>query len=259
MMQIRRYATAILICGCLYVGFVVASGAGINPFSLNWDFAKVGQFGDSFGPLNTLMAAVAAVSAIAAYLSQSTELSHAKKDSELERKRGDRRDFESTFFNLLALLKDTTSEVEVSDQYGRNPVKGRDAIKRLIEEKSLGIDDDLSINQRDYTNAYLANRDDLGHYFRLFYHILKFVDESKIDDRYRYAQILRATISNAEMILLALNCIYGEGAPKLKVLIEKYKMLHNISASDAKSRNLHQLIDIEAFGDRDFYENNFCK
>ena len=42
----------------LWIIIIIASGAGYNAFPVNWNFATTGAFGDSFGPLSAVMAAV---------------------------------------------------------------------------------------------------------------------------------------------------------------------------------------------------------
>lgn len=74
------------------------------------------------------------------------------------------------------------------------------------------------------------------HYFRHLYHILKFVDgadslEISKDDfteRYKYASILRATLSPYELVWLFYNGISCYGNEKFKPLIERYSLLKNI-------------------------------
>lgn len=36
-------------------------------------------------------------------------------------------------------------------------------------------------------------------------------------------------LSEAELVLLALNCQFGDGRDKFKILVEQYALLHNIS------------------------------
>ena len=235
----------------LYVAAVVSSGLGWNPLGRQWNFENSAQFGDSFGPLSAVMAAIAAIGAIAAYFSQKEELARAKADSEIERVSSYKRDFENTFFNLVALFRSTVNDIEVEDLYGQNPVRGRDAIKRIVDEKIRSSRGSDAEDEEVYKSVYLRYRDDLGHYFRLFYNIVRYTDESQIDDKGLYVRILRATLSNAEMVLLGINCIYGGGREKFKPLVEKYALLHNISSQEALRRRFDTSFDGRAFGDRD--------
>lgn len=74
------------------------------------------------------------------------------------------------------------------------------------------------------------------HYFRHLYRIMTFIDESTfldkdskyIDERYRYASILRATLSPYELVFLFYNGLSYNGNIKFKDLIEKYSLLNNL-------------------------------
>jgi hypothetical protein len=239
-----------------YIVVIIASGAGWNPAHVHWNFQNPGAFGDSFGPLSTAIALVAAIGAVAAYQAQREELDHIKASAPLERAEAAKRDFEITFFNLLGLLRETVKEVDVTDQYNKDPLHGRDALKRILEEKigASGGNDEYDITK--FRNSYFIYRDHLAHYFRLVYHILKYVKNTADIDKMLYVRLLRATLSNAEIVLIALNCMYGGGKEKLKPLVEEFSLLHNISASDAKSRRIINAFDPSAFGDRSFSESD---
>lgn len=82
-----------------------------------------------------------------------------------------------------------------------------------------------------------TNKSSLAHYFRNLYHLILFVDEYKNFDnlftieevnelKYKYVRLVRAQLSNDELILLALNSISDYGQ-KFKRLIEKYYLLDN--------------------------------
>jgi hypothetical protein len=80
-----------------------------------------------------------------------------------------------------------------------------------------------------YETTYRLYRNDLGHYFRLLFNIVDFVDKWENEEKYFYLKTLRALLSEAELSIISLNCIYGEGREKFKPLIEKYALLNNIS------------------------------
>jgi hypothetical protein len=249
-MTFKRAMFAAGAVAVAYLVFVLASGLGFNPTGESWDFSVPGQFGDSFGPLNTFMAALAAVGALGAYFAQREELADAKISASTDRKLASKRDFESTFFNLISLFRDTTNDIEVPDQYNQKPVRGRDAIKRIIEEKIGGTQGNDEADSENYNYVYLKNRDDLAHYFRTIYHIVKFIDDSDVEDKRLYARLLRASLSNSEALLIALNCSFGEGRTKFRELIEKYALLHNLSEDDAQCWRLIDKFSEGAFGDR---------
>lgn len=89
-----------------------------------------------------------------------------------------------------------------------------------------------------YEKIYEPNRSSLGHYFRNLFHLVKFVDEYKGFDalyseskevkdlKYKYIRLIRAQLSNNELILLALNSITDFGSEFIS-FIEDYKLLKN--------------------------------
>lgn len=255
--MIKRFALywpLLALSTLAYVAIVIASGLGWNPLAQSWDFENSGSFGDSFSPLATLAALVAAWGAIGAYRAQQEELDHVKLLAPLERAEAAKRDFETTFFNLLGLLRETVKEVDVPDNYNKDPLFGRDAFKRILEERIGGTIGDDSSDARKFKEIYIRYRDDLAHYFRLVYHILKYIKQTNDIDKMLYVRLLRATLSNAEIVLIALNCMYGGGRQKLKPLVEEFALLHNISTGDANSRRIIQAFNKTAFGDRSFVE-----
>lgn len=249
-MNISRIAKIAIGCSIAYTVSVVIAATNFNPLNIELDFSKTGPFGDTFGPLNTAMATVAAISAVAAYLSQKDELERVRADSEREGKRIERRDFEATFFNLLSLFRETVKEIDIFDPYGRNPSSGRDAFRKILDEY-VSMNLGHSSIKESYRRAYNENQDDLGHYFRIFYHILKFIDDAPFDNKLIYTRLLRATLSSAEMIVIALNCLHGGGREKLKPLVESFSMLHNIPRRDALNWGIISGFEPSAFGDRD--------
>jgi hypothetical protein len=99
------------------------------------------------------------------------------------------------------------------------------------------------INQA-YMNLKRDREAQIGHYFRLLYHILRIVDGSSIltdEEKKDYARILRAHISEPEFALLFYNCIHPDGE-KLHPLVEKYDLLQSMS-----ERSVAQPIDLDFY------------
>lgn len=226
---------------------ILASALGLNIVSDSLDFERTGQFGDSFGVLNAIMASFAAISAFAAYQAQREELERLKNNEIENNYFAYKRDFESTFFNLLNLFRETVKEIDIKLEYDGDIFHGRDAISKILNalDKQYG-----SVIHERWVIIYDKYRDDLGHYFRIFYHIVRFIDESEIKNKLTYIRLLRATLSNAEIVLIGLNCIHGGGQEKLKPLVERYALLHNISSQFAEKWQLTTEFDASAFGDR---------
>jgi len=234
------------------LALTILSGLNWNPFHLNFDFEGVAQFGESFGPVGSIMAGVAAVAAYLAYDTQRQELAQAKLDSKEEKKARIRRDFEETFFKMLSQFSKITEDIVLMDYNTKDDVSGRIAIGKIIDQRICRTIREDKISDRDaYRMTYLQLQDKIGHYFSICYIILKFINESEIENKSTYIRTLRANLSNSEILLIALNCAYGGGKEKLKPLVEKYSMLHNVRVSSYNQFQLGAEFDVSAFGDRD--------
>jgi Putative phage abortive infection protein len=255
--QLKWILIVILLVFLGYLFAVIASGAGWHPFGTGWQFETTGQLGDSFGPLSAVMSSVAAISALLAYWSQREELQRLKLSAGSEQQRLEKNDFENTFFRLITLFRDTLVQIDI-DQQTREPARGADALQKFIRDYMISFDDAHTLDKspENFKKMYRAYQNDLGHYFRLFYHIVRFVDEAPIDDKMKYIRIFRSLLSNTEMVMIGLNCCYGEGNAKLRPLVEKYALLHNISAERAKQFGIVTVMGKAAFGDRKIGADN---
>lgn len=82
------------------------------------------------------------------------------------------------------------------------------------------------------------NRDALGHYFRLLYNMIRFVDskmpraseDTDRSERMEYMRIIRAQLSDAELVLVFYNCFSEYGDRMLKYA-KDYDILDNLDES----------------------------
>lgn len=239
-------AVAVLwIAGVLLQGFAATHGWTVA----SMDFAVAGAFGDAFGGLSAFMATAAAIGAWQAVIYQRQELDSSKaREQELDRISA-KRDFETTFFNMMSLFRSTVAEIRYEAPSTVDIRQGREGLSQILREIRLRAQKDGDW-QKSFKSVYHVHRDDLAHYFRLIYHIVVFIDQSNIENKMLYIRLLRANISNSEIILIGLNCIFGNGYEKFKPLVERYALLHNISAEDARKTMISTSFDQRAFGDR---------
>lgn len=98
-----------------------------------------------------------------------------------------------------------------------------------------------------YDHHFQIYHSALGHYFRNLYHLVKYADESNMPQTVKdqHVKILRAQLSNYEILLLAYNGMqpYGE---KFWNLIEKYSLIKNLNNETqlATTRN-KRIIDLD--------------
>jgi hypothetical protein len=264
MLRANNGKVALLVFGAFsaWVTIVLLSGLGFNLFQVRWDFSNTGLFGDSFGSLSAVMASLAAYSALATFHVTRQEIEDnrekEKKRSENEAKEKDlaenrrsvefkrlqKAEFERTFFQLLSAFRSIVSETDTQGQSGTKT--GRDAFKviegRFQDRAKLDIAHKVA-----WEKIARSYRNDLNHYFRFLYHTIQFVDSSDFIDRYFYVRLIRASLSDSELVLIALNCAHGEGFDKFKPLIEKYALLHNVSAGARNFYNLESLFLASSF------------
>ena len=229
----------------------------------------------SLDRLNTLFSGLAFWGVIWAILLQKRELIFQRHELELTRQevRGQKEQleaqnltmqqqrFENTFFSLLDLFNGIVNSIEITRVYRRGDepcvmAKGRECFTTFTTElsehyadmrKAHRTLDSLVLCQKAY-EAFSHSRQSLvGHYFRTFCNIVKFIDTSDISDKKTYMNILRAQLSSSELTLLFYNCLSDYGSEKLKPLVEKYELMENMAPSTLIIPEHRQLLNELAF------------
>lgn len=171
------------------------------------------------------------------------ELTGQKEEMILQNKTLLNQKFENTFFQLVTLFNSIINSLDLRRKDNKTVIAtGRDCFEkfytslRIKTKNSLGENIRLresSIEQvvQAYDEVYHKNKSDLSHYFRTIYHIYKFIDDSNIENKKRYASIARAQLSSYEQVLLFYNCLHDHGLKKFKPLIEEYAVFKNIDES----------------------------
>lgn len=227
------------------------------------------SFGDKFGAVNSLFAALAFAGIIITILLQRKELQLQREELQLQRSEQvatrevfeaqnemlSQEKFENTFFQMLSLFHSIVNAMDIRENDKKDVIKsGRDCFSFFYSkfEKELKIElfnknaqnlilDDkiVSLNLKDldkhdftpiYGKIYTEFRSDLSHYFRTYYHLIKLIDNSDIKNKQQYASIARAQLSSYEQILLFYNCLHSNGNEKFKPLIEKYALFKNLDS-----------------------------
>lgn len=110
--------------------------------------------------------------------------------------------------------------------------EGREVFQFLYEQqKKEGISMTQAIEESGIDGYEGFMQGELDHYYRYFYRILRYIDDSKLIDseqKYSYATILRAHLSIYELLLLYYNGLSDAGCDRLKPLMERYSMLDNM-------------------------------
>lgn len=81
-----------------------------------------------------------------------------------------------------------------------------------------------------YDYYFHIHHSSLGHYFRNLFYLVKYVDDSRFAQNFknRHIKILRAQLSNYELLLLSYNCLHDYGE-RFYPLVEKYELLKSLN------------------------------
>lgn len=198
------------------------------------DFRNTGQIGDTIGGImGPFVAIAAAILTFLAFWVQFKANEQQRKDIALER-------FESNLFQLIQIQEEITNNLsftptDSADRLYGSIFHGRQVFQILYREKTFpywGIEN--GIREKGII-SYEEDKDVnvLDHYFRHLYRVFKFIDEAPIfvndkNKKYEYACIMRASLSQYELIMLFYNCLSSNGREKFKPLIEKYAIFNNL-------------------------------
>ncbi|MEA1850189.1 putative phage abortive infection protein [Chryseobacterium sp. MHB01] len=237
------------------------------------DEGKRGTFGDMFGFANALFTGLSFIGLIVTILLQRKDLNTQREELKKQTNSIHIQNFENTFFQMLNLFHSLIDNLEYDD--GLNLTKGRNIfpilrskfngyLQEIITAENIKLQPNIPTGKREllfsklnvgeehitkaYHKLYFHNRNNLGHYFRTLYHIIKLVHNTPDIDKKFYISLIRAQLSSAEQILLFYNCIHFNGQIKFKPLAEKYGLFKNIDYSLLPNVNSKFLIKQSAFG-----------
>ena len=209
------------------------------PFCIS-DFSNTGPIGDTIGGImGPFVAIAAAMLTFLAFWVQFKANEQQRKDIALER-------FESNLFELIHIQQDITNNLIFVEKKGnKNKVQaqGRDVFQYVYEDYNFGLDSKYdntpiivgvkTLMRYQSVNRYtdLKELGCLDHYFRHLYRVFKYINDSDViddTDKYKYACMVRASLSQYELIMLFYNCLSSNGREKFKPLIERYAIFNNI-------------------------------
>ena len=189
---------------------------------------------------------------------QEAELEEQKHQSDLQLHSIQLQSFENSFFQLLQMLGQIVNEMKEFEREtvfaGTNQVEktvlkvnGRDCFaywfqllqagftpQKLAELAGADIPENREheiVAQAYFEDFYRNRQSSLGHYFRTFYHLLKFIDSAPVlktyDDKRRYVNLARAQLSAYELILIFYNGIQPVAA-NFRKLVEEFGLLEHL-------------------------------
>lgn len=242
---------AMVIIGAIFLGWmaiIIAVTAADLFLPDRWrlsapplDFGETGTFGDSFGVISALMASVAGYFAYRAYRSSQAELADARK-----------RSGEPTFLNLLE------RRFTLIDHVARGNLSGVPAVANICASIRLGVKHGGSPEQM--FNDYTREARGLRNLFRYTYHVIGFAEglfgfdpdakgaDKRTNGSYPYVRLLRAQLSDDDLVLIALNALHDPDGAQFKVLLDRYGLLDNMREDDRTLLRLKGAFAGDEFG-----------
>lgn len=251
--------SAVVLLVLIYGGFIIYVSWPITLGNVD----KAGVFGDSFGVLTALFSGLAFAGIVFTILLQREELALQRKELKLTRNvlvnQVDvikHQNFESTFFQMLRLHNDIVNSIDLRVQ-GTITTTGRDCFVTFYNRIRDRYSREGKINpeqseEEKIESAYVwfweRSQHDLGHYFRYLYTIFKFIKASEVSDKRLYSNIVRAQLSDPELLVLFYNCLYKFGVEKFKLLAEEFALFDNLPIELLLNSEHQNFYKPEAFG-----------
>lgn len=176
-----------------------------------------------------------------------TRQAHLAQNLNLEKQR-----VESAIFQGISLHHEIVNSMELverTEDYSYNTFKkteyivthrGRNVLKQLYSVLSANlssVSEEVNMDNRllkirgIYKFWYEKNEHYIGHYYRNLYHLFKMIDKSILDqnEKEKYADIVRAQLSSAELLLLFYNAISFSEKNNFIPHINRYNILKHIN------------------------------
>jgi uncharacterized membrane protein len=225
--------------------------------------ADWGQFGDYVGgvlnPIFGLLALIALLFTISLQSRElrvaSIELARSSEALDAQNETLSVQRFEATFFQLLRLHNDIVNALKLDTRGAVNIVlekRGRDVLSTRLNSfrAQLATDmatDDIGKAMPVYEAFYKQHENELGHYYRLLYHIIKFVHSGDVENKKFYSDFVRAQMSSDELRLVFFYGLSRSGNTHFKPLLEKYALLKNLPEGEFPGDSLRRFYDPSAY------------
>ncbi len=238
----------------------------------NPEFALAsGAWGDFIGgTLNPILTFLAFIGVLFSIFLQKVELGMSRR--ELERSANaletqirsiEKQNFEVAFFQMLNSFNAMVETIDLQRRDTGATTSGRDCFRvfytrlnKIYREnlKKAGTKHEAEkVLRLSYFQFWKEYRLELGHYFRLLYNIFRFLDESEASEDY-HSKILRAQLSDQELLLLFYNCISQHGRSFEKYAV-KYQLFDNLPTIRLLEDSHANLVEKAAFGENPMYNS----
>jgi hypothetical protein len=193
-----------------------------------------GQWGDFFGGfLNPILTFITFMGVLVTIVLQQRELKESRE--ELRRSANalvaqtdisGRQLFESTFFQMLSLHNNIVNEIDLV--IGSNTKHGRDCFNNFLkslskayksQEATRGEVPEIELIQNAYKEYWKTKNVELGHYYRYLFNMIRYVSENSYARPY-HSKLIRAQLSDQEVVLLMYNSLSEAGSPFKQFALE---------------------------------------
>jgi uncharacterized membrane protein len=174
--------------------------------------------------------------------------------------------FENTFFELVRMLNNIKESISIIPISLSNIVNGgqKFILNGRMYTTRIEIFEDLNklyaseaiskyililkeLLDKDYNKFNNHYEKYTGTYFGQIYQILKYINESNIENKQRYVNIFRAQFTKDELELLFYHCLGSIGKIRFKKLVEDYEFFEHIILNEDIEKELLDY-DENAFG-----------
>lgn len=259
---------AFLLVLAIFVIYLITVLCTTWPIS-SYTVSQAGVFGDSFGVLTSLFSGFGFAGLLIAISYQRRDLGLTKSELRETRKEIEKQHRENNVFQLLRILNDVITQLDVKhrnkkggaitdistgrDCFDRYHLKLRNHYKNAEENAPHQTPDQLlSTAYKTFWNNW---RKDLGHYFRTLFNIYKYLDGDGFSttEKKFYGNIVRAQISDLELVVLFHNCLTEHGRNFIP-LTEKFKLFDNLPIDLILNPDSIFQLPEGAFGDNPLYQ-----
>lgn len=213
---------------------------------IEWNGAALGQWGDTFGALNAFFAAFAFLGVAVTLAMQRQQMALQQKEIYDSLAEQHRQRFESSFFQLLDLLRDLRTEAVYSAKFPeRRVVAGPAAFKAAHDDfivlmqhqrNSGNLETVEQLSALYSTSVHMEGENEFGPYFRIIYTILRRISEDDVveaKDKTRYGNLLRSQLSSAEIGLAGLNAL-TPASNDFRKFVDEFRLLKYLPQGDLR-------------------------
>lgn len=204
--------------------------------TLPFDEEVFGNYGDFIGGLLSVVSIYLLVETLKEQRATSKEQRDFTEKQQVliekQQKNADEQQINSLFFHLLKHLQREVSDLNITTEDGQYTNKDFfEELQRDLQE-SFNATDTYTKDVNQAMNRYFelyAKHPRLGSYFRILYRICEVIDQSELGviEKAKYIKILRAQLTNSELLLLRYNAQTPHGT-KFKDYINEYNLLKHL-------------------------------